>query len=99
MYNTVAVNPGYAGSRGVTSLFLQHRSQWVGLDGAPVTNVFSINKPVSNTNLGYGISMVNDRIGVSDNNTFSVDFSYSIPLSNASKLSFGLKASANPYLP
>ena len=95
MYNTVAVNPGYAGSRGVTSLFLQHRSQWVGLDGAPVTNVFSINKPVSNTNLGYGISIVNDRIGVSDNNTFSVDFSYSIPLSNASKLSFGLKASAN----
>ena len=95
MYDTVSVNPAYAGSRGVTSVFLLHRNQWVGLDGAPVTNVFSINKPVSKTNLGYGISLVNDRIGVSDNNTFSADVSYSIPLSNSYKLSFGVKASAN----
>ena len=95
MYNTVAVNPAYAGSRGVTSLFFLHRTQWVGLDGAPVTNVFTINKPISNTNLGYGISIVNDRIGVSDNNTVSADFSYSIPLTSTSKLSFGIKASAN----
>ena len=95
MYNTVAVNPAYAGSRGVTSLFFLHRTQWVGLDGAPVTNVFTINKPISNTNLGYGISIVNDRIGVSDNNTVSADVSYSIPLTSTSKLSFGIKASAN----
>ncbi len=95
MYNTVAVNSGYAGSRGVTSIFLLHRNQWVGIDGAPVTNSFSINKPISKTNLGYGISIVNDRIGVSDNNTVSTDFSYSIPLANDYKLSFGLKTSLN----
>jgi type IX secretion system PorP/SprF family membrane protein len=95
MYNTVAVNPAYAGSRGVMSLFLMHRNQWVGLEGAPVTNVFSINKPISNTNLGYGISVVNDRIGISDNNTVSADLSYSIPISNAYQLSFGLKTSLN----
>ncbi|WP_432671668.1 PorP/SprF family type IX secretion system membrane protein [Flavobacterium sp. SM2513] len=95
MYNTVAVNPAYAGSRGVTSLFLLHRNQWVGIDGAPVTNVFSVNKPVSNTKLGYGISLVNDRIGVSDNNTFSADVSYYIPTSTTAKLSFGLKTSLN----
>lgn len=95
MYNTVAVNPAYAGSRGVMSLFLMHRNQWVGLEGAPVTNVLSIHKPISNTNLGYGISVVNDRIGISDNNTVSADLSYSIPISNAYQLSFGLKTSLN----
>lgn len=95
MYNTVGINPAYAGSRGVTSLFLLHRSQWIGLDGAPVTNSFSINKPISNTALGYGISIVNDRIGVSDDNTISADVSYYIPFLSNSKLSFGLKASAN----
>jgi type IX secretion system PorP/SprF family membrane protein len=95
MYNTVAVNPAYAGSRGVTSAFVLHRNQWVGLDGAPVTNVFSVHKPISNTALGYGLSIVNDRIGVSDNTTFSADFSYSISLANSYKLSFGIKASAN----
>lgn len=95
MYNTVAVNPAYAGSRGVMSLFLMHRNQWVGLEGAPVTNVLSIHKPISNTNLGYGISVVNDRIGISDNNTVSADLSYSILISNAYQLSFGLKTSLN----
>ncbi|CAM4044883.1 type IX secretion system membrane protein PorP/SprF [Flavobacterium antarcticum] len=95
MYNTVAVNPAYAGSRGVTSIFLMHRNQWVGLDGAPVTNVFSVNKSVANSALGYGISVVNDRIGVSDDNTVSADVSYSIPLAASYKLSFGIKASAN----
>ncbi len=95
MYNTIAVNPAYAGSRGVTSIFLLHRSQWVGLDGAPVTNSFSINKPISNTNLGYGISFLNDQIGVSDDNTISGDLSYFIPVSKNARLSFGFKFSAN----
>ena len=95
MYNTVLINPAYAGSRGVTSLFFLHRTQWVGLDGAPVTNSFSINKPISKTNLGYGVSFFNDRIGVSKTNTLSADVSYSIPTSTTAKLSFGLKASAN----
>lgn len=95
MYNTVVINPAYAGSRGVTSLFLIHRTQWVGFDGAPVTQSFSINKPIAHSNLGFGMSIVNDRIGVSDSNTFSADVSYSIPVSATSKLSFGIKASAN----
>lgn len=95
MYNTVLINPAYAGSRGVTSLFFLHRTQWVGLDGAPVTNSFSMNKPVADSNLGYGISFLNDRIGVSSNNTLSADVSYSIATSSTSKLSFGLKTSAN----
>jgi type IX secretion system PorP/SprF family membrane protein len=95
MYNTIAVNPAYAGSRGVTSIFLLHRNQWVGLDGAPVTNNFAVHKPIANTALGYGISIINDRIGVSDNNTISADVSYFIATSPTSKLSFGMKFSAN----
>ena len=95
MYNTINVNPAYAGSRGVTSIFLLHRTQWVGLDGAPVTNTASINKPINNNKLGYGISFVNDRIGVSDENTMSIDISYSIKASESYQLSFGIKGSAN----
>ena len=95
MYNTIAINPAYAGSRGVTSAFVLHRNQWVGFDGAPITNVFSVHKPISNTELGYGISVVNDQIGISDNNTISIDVSYSIPVSEISKVSFGIKSSAN----
>ena len=95
MYNTINVNPAYAGSRGVMSLFGMHRTQWVGLDGAPVTNVASINTPINNSNFGIGISFVNDRIGPSDENAISADISYTIPTSETYKLSFGVKGTAN----
>ena len=95
MYNTININPAYAGSRGALSVFGLHRTQWVGLDGAPVTNTFSINTPINGTNIGLGLGIINDRIGPSDENNISADFSYSIPTSERYKLSFGIKASAN----
>ncbi|WP_339921579.1 type IX secretion system membrane protein PorP/SprF [uncultured Flavobacterium sp.] len=95
MYNTVNINPAYAGSRSVMSIFGIHRTQWVGLDGAPTTNGFSLNTPISGSNVGLGLSILNDKIGPSVENTVSIDFSYSIATSETYKLSFGLKATAN----
>jgi type IX secretion system PorP/SprF family membrane protein len=95
MYNTIVVNPAYAGSRDVMSIFALHRTQWVGLDGAPVTNAVSINTPITGSNIGLGVSVVNDRIGPSDENNIAVDISYTIPTSETFKVSFGIKATAN----
>lgn len=95
MYNTININPAYAGSRGVLSIFGLHRTQWVGLDGAPTTNSFSINTPVNNSNIGLGLSVINDRIGPSDESSISADVSYSIKTSETFKLSFGVKGTAN----
>jgi len=97
MYNTINVNPAYAGSRGVMSIFGLHRTQWVGLDGAPVTNAFSLNSPIENTNLGVGLSFVNDRIGPTVENAISADLSYTIAMSETYKLSFGIKGTANLF--
>lgn len=97
MYNTININPAYAGSRGTTSIFALHRTQWVGLDGAPTTNAVSINTPINNSNLGLGVSFVNDKIGPTNENTISADLSYSIQTSADFKLSFGMKATANLF--
>jgi len=97
MYNTININPAYAGSRGVMSVFGLHRTQWVGLDGAPTTNTFSLNTPISNSNLGVGFSLVNDRIGPTSDNTISADISYTIPMNEFYKLSLGVKASGNIF--
>lgn len=97
MYNTININPAYAGSRGVMSIFGLHRTQWVGLDGAPTTNAFSLNTPINNSNLGLGLSLVNDKIGPTSDNTLSADISYTIPMSEEVKLSFGIKASGNIF--
>jgi len=97
MYNTININPAYAGSRGALSVFGLHRTQWVGLDGAPVTNSASVNFPIENSNLGVGMSFVNDRIGPTSENLISVDVSYTIKTSETYKLSFGIKGSANLF--
>ena len=97
MYNTININPAYAGSRGALSIFGLHRTQWVGLDGAPVTNSASVNFPIENSNLGVGMSFVNDRIGPTSENLISVDVSYTIKTSETYKLSFGIKGSANLF--
>jgi type IX secretion system PorP/SprF family membrane protein len=97
MYNTINVNPAYAGSRGAMSIFALHRTQWVGLDGAPVTNAVSVNTPLNGSNLGLGVSIINDKIGPTHENTISADLSYTIPTSETFKLSFGVKATANLF--
>ena len=95
MYNTININPAYAGSRGALSIFALHRTQWVGLDGAPVTNAVSVNTPLNGSNLGLGVSVINDKIGPTTENTISADLSYTVPTSEIFKLSFGIKATAN----
>lgn len=97
MYNTVNINPAYAGSRESLTMFLLHRSQWVGLDGAPVTNNVSAHTPIGDSNFGVGLSFVNDRIGPVDENTISADLAYFIQISSYFKLSVGLKGTANLF--
>ena len=97
MYNTPLVNPAYAGSRETITAFLLHRNQWVGLDGAPVTNNFSINMPVGDSNFGVGLNFVNDEIGPVSENEISADLAYFIQISENYKLSLGLKGTANLF--
>jgi type IX secretion system PorP/SprF family membrane protein len=97
MYNTINVNPAYAGSRGAMSIFALHRTQWVGLDGAPTTNAVSINTPLNSSRLGLGVSVINDKIGPIHENTIAADLSYTIPASETFKLSFGIKATVNLF--
>ncbi|WP_300565320.1 type IX secretion system membrane protein PorP/SprF [Flavobacterium sp.] len=98
MYNTSNINPAYAGSRGALSALVMHRNQWVGLEGAPVTNTLTIHSPLGdNSNFGLGFSVVNDKLGPSDENTISTDLSYTVPTSENFKLAFGVKGTLNIF--
>jgi type IX secretion system PorP/SprF family membrane protein len=97
MYNTININPAYAGSRDVLSIFGLYRTQWVGLDGAPNTATFSIQTPIEGSKIGLGLDIVNDKLGPSDETNIALDASYYIKTSERYKLSFGIKGSANLY--
>ncbi len=97
MYNTISINPAYAGSRETLSLVGLHRSQWVGLEGGPTTQTFSIHSPMRNEKVGLGLSFINDELGFENFTYIYVDFSYTIHLNEKTKLAFGLKGGFTSY--
>ncbi|WP_445725716.1 PorP/SprF family type IX secretion system membrane protein [Flavobacterium sp.] len=97
MYNTISVNPAYAGSRGVMSIVALGRNQWVGFNGGPETETLSINSPLRNDKVGLGLSLINDKAGYENFTYIYGDFSYTINLNESVKLAFGIKAGATYY--
>ena len=97
MFNTISVNPAYAGSRETLNVTALHRSQWSGLDGNPETTTFSIHTPLKNEKIGLGLSYIRDDLGFENTNYVYGDFSYTVPLSYNVNLSFGLKGGFTSY--
>lgn len=90
MYNTLSVNSAYAGSLGHLAITGIYRTQWVGLEGAPNTQSFTLDTPLGK-NVGLGLSVVSEEIGPSEEQYLDANFSYTIPSGQTHKLSFGIK--------
>lgn len=96
MFNGLVLNPAYAGSREAINVTALHRTQWVGIPGAPTTTTFSAHAPVKKDNIGLGLIFVNDRIGVTETNNLGFNYAYMIKMSKG-VLSLGLQASVMQY--
>lgn len=94
MYNTLSVNPAYAGARDVLSFVGLYRTQWVGLKGAPRTFTASIHSPFGE-HIGLGLNVTNDEIFISKETYIDIDFSYTINVSETGQLAFGIKGGAH----
>ncbi|MEQ8903722.1 type IX secretion system membrane protein PorP/SprF [Ekhidna sp.] len=90
MFNGLVLNPAYAGSHESISLTALNRIQWVGIDGAPNTQTFSVHSPVPGKNIGLGAFFVRDNIGVTTQNNFFLSYAYRMQMSRGI-LSFGLQ--------
>lgn len=90
MYNTLSVNPGYAGSRDAMSFMGLARFQWVGMDGAPMTQNFQVHTPIYG-GLAAGLSVLNDKIGPTSSTDLFVDLAYHFNLGRDHHLSIGMK--------
>lgn len=97
MFNTISINPAYAGSRETLSIVGLHRSQWVGLEGGPETQTLSAHTPLRNENMGLGISFINDKLGYENFSYLYADYSYTIKVDETTKLAFGLKGGFTHY--
>ena len=67
-----------------------NRAQWLGFEGAPRTQILSVNAPVLRRNLGVGLSMASDRSGARSQSTGLLHVAYHLPLNETLRLSMGL---------
>ncbi len=89
MFNGLAYNPGFAGSDDALSISVADRNQWVGFDGAPVTQTIAVHSPLKNENIAMGLFLYRDVIGKSYNNGIYGTYAYRVKLGKG-KLSMGL---------
>lgn len=97
MDNMLVINPGFAGSREVGNAMVVARSQWVEFDGAPSTRSFSYNTSIENKNIGFGVSIMSDKIGPIKQTGVYFDYSYFLRVSEAFQLGMGLKGGVSFY--
>lgn len=96
MFNGLAFNPAYAGSRDAMSLSGLARMQWIGFSGAPTTQSFSFHLPTFNRRHGFGFGVVNDQISYLGQTWLNADYAYRIPMGKV-KLAFGLRATVDIF--
>lgn len=97
MFNGLLLNPAYSGSHKYFTSTLMHRSQWVKLEGAPITSILAVDGPIKNKNIGLGLILMHDQIGATDQTDIYANYSYHLKLGNG-KFSFGIKAGVSKYL-
>lgn len=90
MYNRLPVNPGYAGSTGSMCATSLIRNQWVGFEGAPISQNFAFDALVEPLHGGLGFALTHDQLGFTNSLNFKVAYAYRMRLSNSGRLAFGL---------
>lgn len=93
LFNGLVINPAYAGARDALTANMMYRRQWVGFDGAPVTQTISVHAPLDKSRLGLGGMLYNDGIGVSKETGIMANLSYRIKMRHG-RLAMGLGVGA-----
>ncbi|WP_282036053.1 PorP/SprF family type IX secretion system membrane protein [Saccharicrinis aurantiacus] len=92
MFNGLAINPAYAGSHETLSATAHFRNQWVGFDGAPKTQSFSLHGPLKKDKVALGLLVLHDKIGVTSVTTIAPSYAYRLHFGGNNILSLGLQA-------
>lgn len=90
MFNSLVINPAYAGYKESINLSALHRTQWVGFDGAPKTQSIVLDGSFNNDKVGLGLSIVNDKIGLQGQTNAYFNYAYRLKVGGSSTLAFGL---------
>lgn len=88
--NQFVINPALTGNKDEVNAFLTHRTQWVGITGAPQTSYFTVDGPVKQNGVGVGLIMYTDVTDVLSRTGANATYSYKLKINSTNQLTFGL---------
>jgi len=97
MFNTLSINPAYAGTDKYLNVTAQARQQWMGFHGAPSSQMVSVHSPLTHKKVGLGLFLQRETGGVTDIYTAYAMYAYKIKLPGKQILSLGLQAGVTTY--
>ncbi|MGK6350517.1 PorP/SprF family type IX secretion system membrane protein [Parapedobacter sp. DT-150] len=102
VFNSMSINPAYAGYKEELFAQLGLRSQWVDLDGAPQTGVLSLDGLLDLHGArrhGAGVQVIADETGPQIATSAYLNYAYRIQLDreDTQRLSFGIAAGVTQY--
>jgi type IX secretion system PorP/SprF family membrane protein len=89
--NPILINPAFAGSTDRLFAGMAYRTQWSGIEGAPITFSFNSHVALADNKVGAGIVVVQDQLGEFKTSQYGGAFSYRVNLENSVSFSFGLQ--------
>lgn len=97
IFNGLHINPGYAGYKNEGYVQTTYRSQWINFPGAPKTISLTADLSSNEGRMGFGVSYVRDRIGLTESNLGMLTYSYKINMSERGRLSLGISGGISEY--
>ena len=90
--NDYYFNPAVAGSKDVSIASFSYKNQWVGFEGAPKTIIANISGSIKNEGKhGYGVTIVSDKIGLTNNLSILLTYAYHVKINDKLKLGMGVQ--------
>ncbi len=97
MFDKFLYNPGVVGSQPAINLGLLHRSQWVGMDGAPTTQNLTVEAKIEALRGGLGLNIVNDELGPLSQKQATLSYAYQLRINETNQLGFGFSFGMMQY--
>lgn len=91
MFNTLEINPAYAGFRDALSITTMFRKQYTGFKTAPQSTFFAVDMPISGKRVGVGIKLLDDKDEITKTLGAQGIYSFKIPTGPYSNISLGLQ--------
>ncbi|MBD1397334.1 type IX secretion system membrane protein PorP/SprF [Pontibacter sp. JH31] len=97
IFNELIINPAYAGSKEILNVNATHRSQWVGMEGAPTTQTFSLDGATRSGRIGFGLNAMNDELGAQRQLGLHGNLAVRLQMSETARLGLGFAAGLAQY--